>query len=366
MADQPHHHDHDEGPNGLPAETPLDAGAQALSEALKSSFGIIKVVMVVLVLVFLGSGFFTVQEGERAITLRFGRPVGEGQKALLEPGLHWSFPYPIDECVKVPIRSLQRVTSTVGWYFTTPALEAANAEPPPGPSLNPSVDGYALTADGNIVHTRATLVYHVVDPIHFVLDFAEATNSVQNALDNALLFCASHFKVDDILTRDRIGFTDAVKAKASLLIEEQRLGVAIDQCTVESIPPRQLKAAFDRVITADQERGKILNQARSYENQVISKAQAEASGCTNLAESDRIRLVSEVSSRAQQFKDLLPMYQTNRALFVQQRVLETMSRVLTNVQDKVFITANPDGKAKELRLLLNRELPKVKTEETKP
>ncbi len=77
-------------PASLPPETPVDAGSQALSEALRSSFAIVKFVMLLLVLVFLGSGFFTVGPQERALVLRFGRPVGTGEKALLGPGLHWS------------------------------------------------------------------------------------------------------------------------------------------------------------------------------------------------------------------------------------------------------------------------------------
>src|SRR5712691_4378877 len=92
-----------------PPETPVDAGSQALSEALRSSFAIVKVLMVVLLLVFLGSGFFTVGPQERAIILRFGKPVGQGPQALLGPGPHWSFPYPIDECVKVSITGIQKV-----------------------------------------------------------------------------------------------------------------------------------------------------------------------------------------------------------------------------------------------------------------
>src|SRR3954452_5356882 len=95
-------------PEPLP-ETPIDAGSQALSEALRSSFAIVKVVMGILVLVFLASGFFQVGPSERAIILRFGKPVGKGEGALLGPGLHWSLPYPIDECRKVPISSIQQV-----------------------------------------------------------------------------------------------------------------------------------------------------------------------------------------------------------------------------------------------------------------
>src|SRR5438105_11975074 len=119
------------------SQIPVDSGSQALSEALRSSFAIVKVVMVALVVVFLASGFFKVNPQEQAIILRFGKPVGKGPSALLGPGLHWSYPYPIDEYRKVSITGIQKVISTTGWYFTTPEQELAGSEPPPGQTLNP-------------------------------------------------------------------------------------------------------------------------------------------------------------------------------------------------------------------------------------
>src|SRR5436189_5729759 len=93
------------------AVTPLDSGSQALSEALRSSFAVVKFVMVILVLVFIGSGIFQVKQGTTAILLRFGKPVGTGQTALLKPGLHFSLPYPIDDHVPISISGIQKVTS---------------------------------------------------------------------------------------------------------------------------------------------------------------------------------------------------------------------------------------------------------------
>ena len=124
------HHDHDHGHEHPPAapEPAMveDAGSRALAEALKSSFFIVKVVMVVMVGIFLFSGFFKLGPNEKAIILRFGAPVGDANKALLGSGLHWSFPYPIDEVVRIPYSEIQQVKSTVGWYFTTPEQEALN------------------------------------------------------------------------------------------------------------------------------------------------------------------------------------------------------------------------------------------------
>jgi modulator of FtsH protease HflK len=318
-------------------------------------------------LLFFASGFFTVGPEERAIILRFGRPVGEGEKALLSPGkLHWSFPYPIDECVKVPITGIQKISSTVGWYAQTPEQALAGIEPPAGGTLNPVVDGYALTGDTNIVHTRATLTYRIKDPIRYVFGFVNASNAAQSALDNALLQTAARFKVDDVLTRDIAGFQGAVRRRTTQLVEAEELGIIVEQCAVQSVPPRQLKDAFASVLKAEVMRSKVLNEARSHENQVTNKAGADAESLVNLAQSDRARLVSDMSAQAERFQEILPKYQRHPALFGQQRLTETLGRVYTNVQDKIFLADGADGNRKELRLLLNREPPKLKTEETKP
>ncbi len=358
MNDQPHH------PDEL-KETPVDAGSQALSEALRSSFAIVKFLMAALVLVFLASGFFTVKPQERAMVLHFGKPVGEGEKALLGPGPHWSYPYPIDEVVKVSISGIQSVTSTVGWYATTPEQELAGTEPPAGGSLNPAVDGYLLTADGNIIHSRATLRYRISDPIGYIFNFTHAETNIQSALDNAMLATASRFNVDDILTRDVIGFREAVRRRVTELVEKQKIGIVVDQLSVRSIPPRQLKDAFANVLKAEVKRNQTLEEAHSYENQVTNKAGADAQSRINLAQSDRARLVNEVASRAEQFQELLPKYLQNPGLFIQQRLTETLGRVFTNAQEKILWTDSRDGNTRDLRLLLSREPPSLKPEEPK-
>lgn len=351
------------------SERPFDAGSEALTEALRSSFWIVKVVMFLLLIVFLGSGFFTVEPQEQAMIIRLGKPIGEGKKALLGPGLHWSFPYPIDEYVKVPISAIQRVNSTVGWYATTPEQEVAGMEQTTLPAsypLNPLVDGSVLTADRNIVHTRATLTYHISDPVTYVFNFVSASNAVQNALDNALVYAASTFKVDDILTRDVAGFKEAVRKRVIELVSQENLGIDVEECLVQSRPPRQLKDAFDSVLKAALTQQKLLEDAHSDEAKILSKSGADARSTINFAESDRSRLVSEVRSQADRFNDLLPKFKQNPRLFVQQRLTDTLGRVLANAQAKIFVAEGDTGNPKEFRLQLNMPPPKQSTGETKP
>jgi membrane protease subunit HflK len=336
---------------------PDDAGSQALAEALRSSFAIVKFIMLLLIVLFFVSGLFQVGTSERAMVLRFGKPVGEGEKALLGPGPHWSFPYPIDEVVKIPIKEVQKVTSTVGWYAVTPEQELSGTEPPAGPTLDPAVDGYAITADRNIIHTRATLYYRVNDPIRYVFGFTNAANNVQNALDNALLYTAAHFGVDSIIYGDVAGFQDAVEQRVSALADQEQLGIGIDHCDVRSISPRQLKDVFDQVTEARENRNKVLDDAHSYENQITNTADARASAIVNEAISARARYVQSLKADAKAFSDLLPNYKINPGLFEQRNVVQVMGEALTNVMFKAYVPTTANGNPTEVRLMLNREPP---------
>jgi modulator of FtsH protease HflK len=360
MSDEHNHHHHAHEP-AAPVTTE-DAGSQALAEALGSSFAIVKIVMVLMVVAFFASGFFSVGPQEKAVILRFGKPVGEGQKALLSSGLHFALPYPIDEVVRIPISDIQKqkIVSNNGWYLTTPEAELSEVEMPPGQSLNPAVDGYALTADRNIIHTRATLSYNIDDPIRYVFNFASASNTLQNALNNSLLFTAARFNVDDILTRDVNGFKEAVQQRFSELAESEQLGISIVQFEVQSIPPRQLKEVFAQVTSSRENRNKALLDAHSYENQVLNQSGAQATSITNAAAAERARYVDSITAEAKRFNDLLPQYQLNPNLFVQQAFVQTMEAAFTNVQDKIYLPQRADGKPRELRLMLNREPPQPK------
>ncbi len=362
MSDEHDHHDHaHEPPMAATPAAPEDAGSQALAEALRSSFAIVRFVMVVLVVIFFGSGFFQVGPQQKAIILRFGKPVGQGQAALLGPGLHWSFPYPIDEVVKIPITEIQKVSSTIGWFAVTPEQELSGNLPLAGPSLVPGVDGYVISADRNIIHVRATLYYQVDQPIHYVFDFVSASNTIQNALNNALLDTAARFKVDDILYSDVAGFQDTVEQRVIALADQEGLGITVKQCSVDRTPPRQLKDVFDQVTEARQNQNKVLDDAHSYENQATNRADAQAAAILSEARSARVLYVQSLQADAKAFSALLPNYQINPNLFKQQKLVQVMGQALTNADFKAYVPTSANGEPVELRLMLNREPPGPKT-----
>lgn len=355
-------------PKTPPPGQPLDTGAQALAEALHSSFGIVKFVMAALFVVFLFSGFFTVGPREKAIKLRFGKPVGEGDQVLLGSGAHWAWPYPVDEVIKIPITEVQEVRSRSHWFLQTAVQEAAGEIPFAGPSLNPALDGYALTADRNIIHAKATLRYRIENPVRCVFDFSSGTdqaygltgisNAVLNALDNALIHAAARTRMDDVL-REKTAFQDAVQRRVVQLVVEQKLGVVVEQCLVETRHPRQLDMAFKFVTDAGQRAQTARTEADSYRNKKLSEAEGEAAARLNTARAERNDMVAKIEGDAAIFKKVLPYYQADAQLFVQQELTKVLGRAIAGVDYKMYLPTTPEGKPMELRLNLNREPLKV-------
>ncbi len=300
-----------------------DASAQALSEALRSSFTIVKLLMGALVMAFILSGVFTVKPNQVAIKLRLGRVLGVGDGQLLKPGLHWKLPYPVDEIVYVPVGESHTVTSTAGWYSQTPEEAAEGRKPQPLGMLRSGVDGYTLAGDGDIIHARATLTYRIGDPINYVFNFANPTNLLQHILDNALFYVSARFSADDALYRNKLAFQEAVQARVEKLVEQLKLGV------------------------------------RGATNKAVGDASVIFRG--GLTASNN--LVTAVAAEADRFAKLLPSYQANPELFKRRFLAERIGQALTNAQYKVFLPERADGKPWELRLQLSKE-PEIRKKES--
>src|SRR4030095_5171242 len=192
-----------------------------------------------LVVYFLVSNVRSIDAQERAIVLRFGEPIRRGGQIEQGPGLVWALPFPIDEVVRIPVTTLQTVQSKVGWYAVTPAQESEGLVPSSGLSLNPAVEGYAITGDGNIIHARVIVLYRITEPVKFYLNHANAGVLMSNIVDNALMFASAQYKVDDALRRDVAGLKEIVLKRVQELVIASDLGVTLEPSDVVTIPPRQ-------------------------------------------------------------------------------------------------------------------------------
>ncbi len=332
-----------------------DPSSQALNEALGSSFLLVRVLFVILVAAFVFSCVFTVEPNEVAVLLRFGKPVGTGADILRRPGLHWAFPYPVDEIVRIRTGETKTVRATNAWFLTSADSEAMGSEPPALATLSPGADGYVLTSDGNILHVRAAMKYRVSDPLSYAFQFSNVTNLLADTLNNAIYRTGARFTADNALYKEPTAFREAILTRMRERIEELKFGISVDEIIVDTRTPQYVKEAFDAVIAAEQDRSKKVNVAEGEYNERVRTAEGEAAAIRAGGIVSSNSLIQAVAAEAKYFEDLLPHYLREPDLLRARLRIETASHILTNAPDKFFIPDRPDGKSREIRIQVNRE-----------
>jgi membrane protease subunit HflK len=243
----------------------------------------------------------------------------------------------------------------VGWYQTSVAAEATGTEQGFDRFLSPVRDGYTITGDTNIVHVRATFGYRITDPARYVFAFENTPQLLTNALNNAIHYASARSPVASLLQTGLADFKDRVRERLNTLIEQQRLGITVDNITATIIAPRQVKEFFDQVLTARSEADSAKSDANGAAIQITQDATSTANGIVFAARSERDNETKRVLDESKRFQALLPDYLRAPELFQQRYLSEMMQRIGPGLQDRLIMTDPHGGQKRELRILLNRD-----------
>jgi membrane protease subunit HflK len=275
------------------------------SGQMKSPFGqaALYVIIAIIAVVYAGYGFYTVDEKERAVVLRFG-----AYHTTVGSGLHWAAPL-IDQPIKVDINSIQRT----------------------------SVDATMLTKDENIVIVRLGVQYRIDIPEDYLFNVTLPEDTIQEAAESALRQVVGNSIMDDIITTGR----EQIKAETLVQLQETidpyKTGIMVTQLTLEeATPPSQVKAAFDDAIKAREDEERFVNTAQSYQNKVVPVAQGNAARIIEAARAYEQSALAKANGEIARFTQLLPEYRLAPEVTRQRLYLETMERVYANV-NKVLI-----------------------------
>ena len=395
----------------------LDAAGKSLSEALRISFIILKIIMIVLVIVFLASGFRTVEPDEQALVLRFGKIRGSSENRLLGPGLHWILPYPIDEIVKIPTAKKVNLPVNSFWYYetTTQLLPKSPRQRSYVPEkLDPIKEGYCITRsenqtqssigfagnDYNIVHSKWQLTYKIDDPERFFKNVytddvkpgqsytdviaKSITPLLQHLVEDAVVTTMVDYTIDEARSSDERIARDVKKFVQDKLKEiESGIAVVSIQLT-DIIWPRQVDGAFLASIKASQASQQAISEAKGYAENTLNEAGGPVAeellktfDDKNIAEQQkeflwlqlagtaqekiaqarayRTKVVESAKANAEYLQKLLPEYRKRPELVIHEIYQNAIEYVLNNTDEKIVIQPAQGTKAREIRLLLNRD-----------
>jgi modulator of FtsH protease HflK len=270
----------------------------------------------VVALIWLGSGFFIVQEGEQAVVTSFGK-----FSRTEDAGFKWRLPYPFQAHETVRVTQLR--SREVGKNVVNQATGLR--------------DSSMLTQDENIVDIRFTVQYRLKDARAFLFENRDPEEAVSLAAESAVREIVGKSFIDSVLYEQR----DAIAAELVKSIQAQldrlQAGLVVVNVNVQSVqPPEQVLASFEDTLKAGQDGDRLKKEGLAYASDVIPKAQGSAARLREQAEGYKARVIAEAEGDAQRFNRVLAEYQKAPAVTRDRLYIETMQQVYSNVS-KVMI-----------------------------
>ena len=273
----------------------------------------------VIVLIWLGSGVFIVQEGQQAVVTSFGR-----YSHTVDAGFQWRFPYPFQAHETVNVTQLR--STEVGRNAVSQATGLR--------------DSSMLTQDENIVDIRFTVQYRLKDARAFLFENRDPETAVTLAAESAVREIVGKSKIDSVLYEQRDALANDLVRSIQAQLDRLRTGILVVNVNVQSVqPPEQVQAAFEDTLKATQDADRLKKEAQAYASSEIPKAQGTAARLRQEAEGYRSRVVAQAEGDADRFARQLVEYQKAPQVTRERLYIDTMREVYSNIT-KVMIDAH--------------------------
>lgn len=267
------------------------------------------------------SGVFRVESDEVALILRFGKLVGDNpSQALLGPGLHFAFPYVIDEVIKVPTGKIQEIT--ISTHYDAGATLSA--------SINEN--GYAITGDSNILLIQAVAKYRIDDAIAYALNRASVETEIDRIISGVMFSLVSQAKVDDLLTSQKASLAEDIRHNSQGLLDELDCGVTLTGIELVNItPPKEVQSDFDAVTSAAVEKETEIQRANQYREIAVPDAQATAQRQITTAQTEQTQAVTAAENFVSTLEGLLAQYEASPESVMEGQLRARISAVLSKM-----------------------------------
>jgi len=268
------------------------------------------------ILVWLASGFYIVDAGQKGVVTRFGRFV-----ETTDPGPRWHLPYPVEAAEVVNVSGVQTVE--VGYRNDVRSKV-------PKESL-------MLTDDENIVDLQFAVQYVLKDPTEYLFNNRGPNDAVKQAAEAAIREIVGQSKMDFVLYEGREQIAIDARKLMQDILDRYKTGVSISQVTMQNAqPPEQVQAAFADAVKANQDRERQKNEGEGYANDIVPKARGTAARLMQESEAYRQRVVENAKGEAARFTEVLAEYRKAPGVTRERLYLDAMQQVYSS-SSKVLI-----------------------------
>ena len=291
---------------------------------MKSAGVGVGVIAGIAVLIWLGTGFFIVQEGQQAVITQFGK-----YHATVGAGFNWRLPYPVQRHETVRVTQIRSVDVGRDSIIKTTGLR----------------ESAMLTEDENIVEIKFAVQYRLNDARAYLFESRNPDDAVVQAAESAVREVVGKIKLDSALAEERDQIAPRVRDLMQVILDRYKVGIEVVAVNMQQggvRPPEQVQAAFDDVLKAGQERERVKNEAQAYANDVVPRAIGTAARLTQEAEAYKARIVAQAEGDSQRFASVLTEYQKAPEVTRDRMYLDTMQQIYGGV-NKVLIDSRNGG-----------------------
>jgi membrane protease subunit HflK len=279
--------------------------------------------------VWLASGFYRVLPDEQGVVLRFGKYVNQTQ-----PGLHYHLPYPIEAVLTPKVTRVNRID--VGYRSASDTGRATSASDVPEESL-------MLTGDENIVDIDYSVFWIIKDAGKFLFNIQDPEDSIKSVAETAMREVIAKNGIQSILTEGRAQVEIDTQNIMQEILDSYDSGISITQVqTQKADPPKEVIDAFRDVQAAKADKERAQNEAEAYANDVIPRARGEAAQILQQAEAYKRQVVALAEGEASRFLAIYNEYRKARTVTQERMYLETMEKVMANI-NKIIIDKKSGG-----------------------
>ncbi|MFT7299418.1 MAG: membrane protease subunit HflK [Sphingobacteriales bacterium] len=287
------------------------------------------------------STFFQVEPEEVGVITRFGEYVRK-----VEPGLNMKMPF-FERVYKVPVERQQKLEfgfRTVNAGVNTRYTRSGAKD-----------ESLMLTGDLNLADVEWVVQYRIDDPYNYLFKVRNPQNTLRDVSEAVLRQIVGDRTVNEVLTVGRTEIATKMVELANQICKEYSLGIKIDQVVLQDVnPPEPVKAAFNAVNQAQQERETLINRAKSEYNKVIPKASGQAEETIQQAEGFATERVNNALGEVARFKAIYKEYAKAPEVTKRRIYLETMSSVLPKLGSKIIIDEKGNNVLPLLQMQLNK------------
>tara|TARA_B100000427_G_C15495804_1_gene589755 strand:- start:17 stop:1015 length:999 start_codon:yes stop_codon:yes gene_type:complete len=265
------------------------------------------ILLILLLGLWLASGFFTVQPGEQAALRFFGK-----FSSTSGPGLHWFYPSPIGEKDIVATDAIRRLE--LGFRGNNPV----------------PIESLMITGDENIVDAQLLVQFDIKNLEQFLYKAIDpAGKTMMNVAETSLRQVVGSKPIDDVLTTEKETVQAETKLLMQKLLDQYESGIRVREVKLQNVqPPQQVQDAFDDVVRAREDKERIINLADAYKEDVIPKARGYAAKVVQDAKAYEATRVAESAGEAAKFKSILEEYSLQKQTTETRLYLETIEKVL--------------------------------------